>query len=133
MKARAKVRVLVGAFLLVMVGTSFASHLANHDLTQTTTGARFDGAWEWNTMSEGHGGWHYWGTLQDTITDGDEVYTKARPAGYSYTSYFATSQNREIYDPQATRTDSASFFVCRDRGFPYSDNCSSDEINTFTR
>lgn len=49
--------------------------------------------------------------------------------GYSPNSFYGTQcgskyQNYEVYDYQALITTHAEYSVCRDRSFPYSDNCS---------
>ena len=119
---------LIAAF--VVSGTAaWASHGTNYSLNKSTTGASFSGYWEWYARGEAHGGFHFWGTLRDTICDdGDNVYTKAKVEGYSWQSFYGTqcgsrSQNYEVYDPQATYVRSAEWSVCRDRSVPYSDNC----------
>lgn len=136
--------VLVLAFVVALGLTALASHLANSTLFANTTGAKFNGQWEWYTRDEGHGGWHYWGTLKDTgCGDGDNVYSKIKIEGYSPNSIYGDKacddsgddeeyQNYELWDPQATKTTRAEYWACRDRNFPLSDNC-SDENNLFTR
>ncbi|HYP24629.1 MAG TPA: hypothetical protein VEV43_13750 [Actinomycetota bacterium] len=145
MKKRFVGLTLVAVFLMAFAGAAIASHLANHTLFHTTTGAKFDGQWEWFSSSENHGGWHFWGNLVDTICDDDDnVYSKTRAEGYSYSSLYGNEacdtsvtgdteyQNYEIYAPDQNYTTSANYFACRDRNV-YADNCSSDEDNTYTR
>lgn len=128
----------VGVFLLGVAATSLASHLADHALTADDAGVSFSGTWEWYTASEGHGGWHFWGTLSDTnCGDGDNVYSKVKVMGYSPNSFYGNacgnkSQNWEVYDYQATTTTHAQYWACRDRSAPFSDNC-SDEVREYFR
>lgn len=107
-----------------------------------------NGRWEWYAATDTdlngiptHGGFHFWGRIYDTLcSDGDNVYSKVAVAGYAPLSFYGTLdancsdgqpsklyQNYEVWDPQALYTTTASYNVCRDRSFPYSDNCSTTQ------
>lgn len=108
---------------------------ANTNLDASTTGADWDGTREWYPPSHHQGAFHYWGDLFDSgCDDGDNVYTKVRPEGYAYESFYGDEacdgqgdnqegQNVWTFDPQQTRTNNADWAVCRDKNFPLSDNC----------
>lgn len=133
--------VTLGAVLLALSVTAVA--FAGGSLDHSTTGAEFDGNWEWYSSSEANGGFHHWGWLYDWgCSDGDNVYTKVKVEGYTPNSYYGNNceaapsgnsewQNIETYDPQQLYTTYAEFSVCRDRNFPLSDNCSAKD--TFSR
>jgi hypothetical protein len=128
-------------FAMSMAVTALASpdgRNANKSLSASTTGGSFSGKWEWYRNYEqigsyqSMGGWHHWGTLKDTLCEGDLMFEEARVEGYDWAARRTVPsdcQNRtvdyETYDPQATYVSYAAWHVCRDRGILFNDNCSS--------
>jgi hypothetical protein len=126
--------------ILFVLTVGVTAAFAGGGLSDSTTGARFSGQWAWMKKDHsdgGHGGWHFWGTIYDTkCDDGDGPYSKVKVEGYSANSFYgnqctSTYQNWEVYDYQALWTGHAEWSVCRDRSFPFSDNCSS--VHEFDR
>lgn len=125
--------------MLMSVTAAFASSGTQN--RRSTTGADFgialsDGFRRWcpNNGSGAYcqnGGFEYHGTLKDTnSSDGDNVYTATRVEGYGWISKYGVEngtryQAWEIYDYQAIYTNNAEWKVCRDRSFPYTDNCTT--------
>ncbi len=119
--------------MLTSVGIALATHTGG-GLNETTTGAHFGGGWNWYHKDQAHGGFHFWGDLDDTVCgDGDNVYSKVKAANWSPTSLYGQQcgseyQNYEVWDEDQVTTTYIEFSVCRDRSFPYSDNCSSKRV-----
>ncbi|MDQ3916416.1 MAG: hypothetical protein M3323_13985 [Actinomycetota bacterium] len=139
-----KRKVAVGGCLVaLLVLTGAVAAWAGGSLRHSTTGADFgnkksDGYWTWCSNDGSgnfckNGGFRHYGTITDTnSSDGDNVYSKVKVEGYNPASYYGTQngqkyQNIETYDYQAILTKNATYWVCRDRSAPYSDNCSTGQ------
>lgn len=135
---------VVATFVLGFGATAWAYHDGpnqNFNLDASTTGAHFEGTREWYRQGDHHGAFHYWGTLIDKeCDDGDNVYTKVRPEGYAYTSFYGDEkcdgvgdnkkqQNIMSWDPQQLQTNNADWAVCRDRSAPFADNCTDKHFS----
>jgi hypothetical protein len=116
--------------LLGLAGaTASASAGADHGMIGVATeGAAFYGDYDYYPINVRHGAFHYWGYLDDILADGDQVRVEVRVEGYGPRVHTAPlDQDMEVaderWDPAATRTDHAWVKVCRDQGWPKSDNC----------
>jgi len=119
---------LAASAVIVSGGTAA---LAAGNLNHSTTGGSFNGQWEFYPAGVGHGGFHFWGLLNDTKNDGHAMKAVVRVAGYAPNDFYAPRDrdrrlNQEVYDPAATRTDIARFKICRHRGAFLPDNCSRE-------
>lgn len=116
--------VLVGAFLLASGGTALA-HSGSFS-TISTTGVSFTGGYyafaDNNTYD-----FRDSGTLNDTATDGNNVFVHGKVAGYGYGTrlYSPGYKSQYLNDPAATRVSTANVQACQYRGTAFSDLCSS--------
>jgi hypothetical protein len=141
-RARKAVVASVAVFILITGATAAFAATA---LRASTTGADFgnkksDGYWRWCPFVYPYGycqngGWNFYGTLTDTVTtDGDNVYSKVQVEAYTPNSFYGTQNGQkyqawEVYAPDEIYTQGAQYWVCRDRSFPYSDNCSTGQYH----
>lgn len=132
--------ILAGAFLLAAAVPAMSNHWPDNRMDPATTGAAFGGWWEWfSYFPQESGSYRFWGYLADTIcNDGDAPYSKvttygqnAGPFSYYGTMCVAGSVANTYQDytvpmhPSLTHLSSVDYQVCRDRSFPYADNCSA--------
>jgi len=115
---------LVGAFLVASAGTALA-HSGSFP-TISTTGVSFTGgyyAFADNTWYD----FYYSGTLNDTASDGNNVFVHGKVAGYGYGPrlYSPGFKSQYLDDSSATRVSTANVQACQDRGTFVSDLCSS--------
>lgn len=140
---KSKLIALVGLFLTSFTITAWATHdgpSANFSLYADIEGGVFDGWREWYPQGTHQGYFHYEGLLTDDVCDdGDNVYTKLKVEGYAWESFYGDqkcdgSGDDQLYqdivrgDPQVVRTNNARWAMCRDRAFPYSDNCTNERV-----
>jgi len=116
--------VLTGAFLLASGGTALA-HSGSFS-TISTTGVSFTSgyyAFANNTSYD----FRYSGNLNDTASDGNNVFVHGKVAGYGYGPrlYGAGYKSQYLDDPAANFVSTANVQVCVDRGTLYADRCAS--------
>ncbi|WNM24188.1 hypothetical protein RN607_12545 [Demequina capsici] len=133
MKTKRIVTTVALALGLVAVGVGSASAGGFY---QSTTGVTMNGTYRFESASVQHGAFHFWGTLNDTVNDGNAVKQQVRVEGYGYNTWYTGVDadrylNQYVYDGAAVHTDLARAKVCRDRGSLLPDNCSSEK--TYTR
>lgn len=117
---------------MIAVGAGSASAGAfNH----ATTGANINGTYGWQPRSVSQGAVNWYGTLQDTVREGNAVKMQVVVEGYGWNEFYNPKDankywNQNVYDYQALQTNYARAKVCRDRGTLYPDNC-SEQINYY--
>lgn len=131
---------LGGAFVLAAALPAMADHWPNNRMDPSTTGAAFGGWWEWfSYFPQESGSYRYWGYIADTVcNDGDAPYSRVRaydqtaqmPDNYGVMCVTGTVANTYqdvtiAMHPSLTHLSSVDYWVCRDRSFPYQDNCSA--------
>jgi len=77
--------------------------------------------------SVARGGMEYTGTLQDTASDGHNVFVHGKVEGYGYGPrlYSPGYKDQNLYDPSATYVNTGSVQACTDRGTFGADSCAS--------
>jgi hypothetical protein len=136
-------KIVAGSIVAFVILAGATAAFAASALRASTTGADFgnvnsDGFWRWCPFQSPYGycqngGWNFYGTITDTVhTDGDNVYSKVKVNALTPASFYGTQNGQkyqawEVYDADVQLTNSAKYWVCRDRSFPYSDNCSTEK------
>lgn len=121
----ATVTAMTGAVLVA--GATSAVAAASGTFTLGTTGVTFTSASYNFYVGQSNGtDFGYRGNLNDTASDGNNVFVHGKVAGYGYGPRLYSPGYKEQYlnDPAATAVNSAAVQACQDRGV-FSDLCSA--------
>jgi hypothetical protein len=128
---------LVVAVSVSVTGTmAWAANTSGNFSTLTSTGVSFSsGHWQFQSGYIGSTNftnaiWNYSGYLNDTLDDGNHVYTQGRVDGYGFSQafYYNGGANTGTYQsinigPQADPLSQGQMTACRDRGALFPNNC----------
>jgi hypothetical protein len=113
---------LGAAFLLGGASAAYAGGSLNLKTSNNNEGS-FSGSWTFLQPGTGHGGFVATGSVCDNKDDGNGVYGQGRVEGYGWDAPRGDGngaaagcgwEDREVYDPQATRVSRGQYQVCVD-------------------
>jgi hypothetical protein len=123
-------RVFMGLFISVGLAITGVGSAVAGSFSHSTTGGKIAGTYVFLPNGYQHGGFNWWGTLDDTSNDGNAMKAQVRVAGWGWAT-FRNSVDKDKYWDQVvwssgdSQVNDAWAKICRDRGTWYPDNCSS--------
>ncbi len=128
MSARQVFTALLVSAGLTITGVGSASAGA---FSHSTTGGRIAGTYVFLPNGYQHGGFNWWGTLDDTSKDGHAMKAQVRVAGWGWATFYNSVDKDKYWDqvvwsPGDSQVNDAWAKICRDRGSLLPDNCSAE-------